>query len=84
MLLRSVYGRMLIIRYTYGAAVPEIDNNHVAQIQFPLLKDKDVQSEINRLALDANAKRTEAYHAEQRAIRITNEEVVHACAISLT
>lgn len=83
-LLRSVYGRMLIIRYTYGAAVPEIDNNHVAQIPFPLLKDKEVQSEINRLALDANAKRTEAYHAEQRAIRITNEEVINACDISLT
>ena len=35
-------------------------------------------TEINRLALEAKAKRTEAYNAEQEAISITNNEVIHA------
>jgi type I restriction enzyme S subunit len=47
-------------------------------VPVPLLKDSSVQAKINSLALEANAKRTEAYHAEQKAIRITNEEVIHA------
>lgn len=71
------YGQELIKRFTYGSAVPEIDDHHVSQVPVPLLKDSSVQAEINRLALEANIKRTEAYHAEQKAIRITNEEVIH-------
>jgi len=35
-------------------------------------------SEFNRLALEANDKRSEAYHLEQEAISITNAEVIHA------
>lgn len=76
--LNTDYGRELITRFTYGAVVDEIDAYHVSQIPIPLLKDVNVQAEINRLALEANAKRTEAYLAEQEAIRITNEEVIHA------
>jgi type I restriction enzyme S subunit len=74
----SDYGCRLIQRFTYGAAVPEIDDHQVSQVPVPLLKDSSVQAKINSLALEANAKRTEAYHAEQKAIRITNEEVIHA------
>jgi len=37
-----------------------------------------VQLEINHLALEANTKRTEAYHVEQQAIYITNEYVINA------
>jgi len=74
----SEYGLHLIQRFTYGSAVPEIDDHHVSQVPVPLLKDSSVQAEINCLALEANAKRTEAYHAEQKAIRITNEEVIQA------
>ncbi|MEJ5329016.1 MAG: restriction endonuclease subunit S [Desulfobaccales bacterium] len=76
--LTSDYGRELITRFTYGAVVHEIDDRHVSQVAVPLLKDKYVQHEINRIALEANEKRTQAYYAEQQAIRITNEEVVHA------
>lgn len=76
--LTSDYGRQLIERFTYGAAVPEIDNQHVAEVPVPLLKSNSVMTEINRLALEANAKRTEAYHVEQKAIRITNEKVIQA------
>jgi len=76
--LATEYGRDLITRFTYGSVVDEIDDRHVSQVPFPLLKDTSIQAEINRLALEANAKRTEAYHAEQKAIRITNDEVIHA------
>jgi len=76
--LATDYGRELITRFTYGSAVGEIDAHHVSQVSFPLLKDTSIQAKINSLALEANAKRTEAYHAEQKAIRITNEEVIHA------
>jgi type I restriction enzyme S subunit len=76
--LNTDYGRELITRFTYGAVVDEIDDHHVSQIPIPLLKDANIQAEINRLALEANVKRTEAYLAEQEAIRITNDEVIHA------
>lgn len=76
--LATDYGRELITRSSYGAVVPEIDRQHVGQVTIPLLKDEGIQKEINRLALEASMKRTEAYHAEQEAIRITNEKVIHA------
>ena len=76
--LATDYGRELITRFTYGAVVDEINDYHVSQVQVPLLKDAEIQAKINRLALEANAKRTEAYHAEQEALRITNEEIIHA------
>lgn len=75
--LATDYGKELITKFTYGSVVDEIDDQHVASIPFPLLKDTDALNEINRLALEANAKRTEAYYAEQEAIRITNEEVIY-------
>ncbi|MFG0328774.1 MAG: restriction endonuclease subunit S [Phycisphaerales bacterium] len=77
-LLATDYGRELITRFSYGSAVGEIDAHHIAQVAVPLLKNQSVQAEINRLALKANAKRTEAYHTEQEAIRVMNEEVIHA------
>lgn len=76
--LNTPYGQELIKRNSYGAVVPHIEDHHICSVPFPLLKDPSIQSEINRLALQANAKRTEAYHAEQKAIRITNEKVIHA------
>lgn len=76
--LATDYGWELITRFTYGAVVDEIDDHQVSQIPIPLLKDATTQAEINRLALEANAKRTEAYRTEQEAIRITNNEVIHA------
>ena len=54
----------------------EIDDNHVRDIPFPLLKDKAAQDKINQMALEANQKRYEAYLAEQEALRIMNDEVI--------
>jgi len=75
--LATEYGRELITRFTYGSVVDEIDNRHVAEVPVALLKDAQTQSKINDLALKANAKRTEAYHTEQQAIKIMNEEVIY-------
>jgi type I restriction enzyme S subunit len=74
--LATEYGRELITRFTYGSVVDEIDDHHVCQVPVPLLKEAPAQAEINRLALEANAKRTEAYRAEQEAIRITRQSVL--------
>lgn len=76
--LSSEYGHQLITRFTYGSVVDEIDDNHVRQIAIPLLKNKDIQKEINDLALTANEKRYEAYKLEQQALEIMNHEVIYA------
>lgn len=76
--LSSDYGYELITRYTYGSVVDEIDDNHVKDIAFPLLKDKDKQAQINALALEANEKRYQAYCLEQEALKIMDEEVIYA------
>jgi Type I restriction modification DNA specificity domain. len=73
--LSSEYGYELITRFTYGAVVDEIDDNHVAQIQIPLLKNKNIQNKINGLVLEANKKRYEAYVLEQKAMHILNDNV---------
>ena len=52
--------------------------NQVRQIVIPLLKKQEVQKEINDLALEANAKRYEAYCLEQQALKIMNEQVIFA------
>lgn len=76
--LASDYGYRLITRHTYGAVIDEIDNTHVSRIPVPLLKNHDVQLQINALALEANEKRYEAYKLEQKALEIMDEEVIYA------
>lgn len=74
----SEYGHTLITRYTYGSVVDEIDDAHVGNIPVPLLKDANVQRDINELALAANQKRYEAYKLEQQALRIMDKDVIFA------
>ncbi len=76
--LSSDYGKKLIDRYTYGAVISHIDDNHVSSIPFPLLKNKDVQCHINDLALEANEKRYMAFKMEQQALQIIDREVIFA------
>lgn len=76
--LSSEYGQQLITRFTYGAVVDEIDDNHVRQIVIPLLKNAKAQKEINDLALQANEKRYKAYLLEQEALKIMDKEVIYA------
>jgi len=74
--LSTPYGYELVHRFTYGAVVDEIDDNHVSQVQIPLLNNKEKQKEINDLVLEANRKRYEAYVLEQQAIRVVEDEVI--------
>jgi type I restriction enzyme, S subunit len=76
--LSSDYGYELINRFTYGAVVDEIDDTHVSNVQIPLLEDANIQKEINRMVLDANDKRFEAYHLEQKAVKIMNDMVIYS------
>ncbi len=74
--LSSPYGYELIKRFTYGSVVDEIDDNHVSQIEIPLVSPEK-QDEINHLALESNNLRYEAYKLEQQALAIVNKEVIH-------
>ena len=76
--LNSEWGTELVRRQTYGSVVDMIDNNSLASVEIPLLKNQDVQSQINHLALKANEKRYEAYLLEQEALKIMDEEVIYA------
>jgi type I restriction enzyme, S subunit len=76
--LNSDYGRILIERFIYGAVIDEIDENHLAKVPIPLIKDKIMMQTINDLALKANELRTEAYYLEQEAIKMVNELVIYS------
>lgn len=76
--LSSDYAYPLISRFTYGAVVDEIDDKQVAQISIPLLNDLSIQKQINKIVLEANKKRTEAFNLEQQALTILNEQVIYA------
>ena len=76
--LSSDCGYNLVSRFTYGSVVDEIDANHVSHIPFPFLKDKDIQTEINSLALEANELRFKAYQLEREAMQKMDDEVIYA------
>ena len=76
--LASEWARELIKRYKYGAVIDEINDEHVASVPFPFLKNKDAQDKINSLALEANSKRYEAYKLEREAMSIMETEIISA------
>ena len=43
-----------------------------------LLRDENIQQEINNKVLTANKKRTEAYDLEQEALTVLDEQVIYA------
>lgn len=67
--LQTSLGQALIKRETYGSVVDMIDDNNVASIPIPLLKDNSMQSRINDLVLQANELRYQAYLKEQEALQ---------------
>tara|TARA_B100001750_G_C15516872_1_gene607948 strand:- start:65 stop:1513 length:1449 start_codon:yes stop_codon:yes gene_type:complete len=75
--LSTDFGQELIKRFTYGAVVDEIDDNHVSQVLIPLLKSKQAQKKINDLVLQANEKRYQAYLLEQKALKELDEKVFY-------
>ena len=76
--LSSDYVYPLITRYIHGAVIDEINDLQVSEITVPLLRNENVQSEINDTVLEANRKRTEAYNLEQEALRVLDEKVIYA------
>lgn len=76
--LNSVYCNRIILSYSYGSVVQHIEKEHILKCPVPLLRDQAIQKKINDLALEANAKRYEAYKLEQQALRIMDEEVIYA------
>ena len=76
--LSSDYAYPLITRYIHGAVIDEINVEQVSEIVVPLLSDKNTQKEISDTILEANRKRTEAYHLEQKALRVLDEKVIYA------
>lgn len=71
--LSTAYASYLILRHSYGAVIDEIDDEHLAEVPIPLLKDKAVQERISDLVLQANELRYEAYLKEQDALRKVEE-----------
>ena len=76
--LQSPFAHSLIEAMSYGSVVPHIEISHIREIPVPILKDNEVQIEINRLALEANSMRYEAYQLEQEAMQVMNDEVLFA------
>ncbi len=76
--LSSDYAYPLITRYTHGAVIDEINDAQVAEIVVPLLRNENTQRAINEKVLEANRKRTEAYHLEQEALTALDEKVIYA------
>ena len=74
--LNSEYGKALIRKETYGAVVDMIDDESLAAVPIPLLKNSVAQDKINALALSANEKRYSAYLLEQDALKIFEKEVL--------
>lgn len=67
--LSSNYASKLVLRYSYGAVIDEIEDAHLAEVPIPLLKDEAIQEHINSLVLQANDLRYEAYLKEQTALQ---------------
>lgn len=76
--LSSECGGILLRRQTYGSVVDMIDNHILEMVEFPILKNQDIQKQINDLALQANEKRYQAYLLEQEALKVLDEEVIYA------
>lgn len=68
----SPYCRPLIDRYIYGSVVDEVDDEQIAQVPIPIIKNKEALHKINDNILKANILRYKAYLKEQEAFKIMN------------
>lgn len=66
--LASDYGHTLLKKFTYGSVVDEIDDKHMANVPFPITKDKSLINNIGNMVLDANKRRNLAWELEKKAI----------------
>lgn len=64
---------VLIKREIYGSVVDMIDDDNVASIPVPLLKNNSAQQQINDWVLEANDLRFQAYQKECEALQLMND-----------
>lgn len=74
--LSSEWAKPLILHYSYGAVIDEIDDIQLASVPVPILPDSTLQTEINNLALRASSLRTQAYDLECAAIQDLERNVL--------
>lgn len=72
--LASAYGQTLIVRYSYGSVIMELDRFMVGEIPVPILPDAK-RDAIAALVLDANHLRDEAWKLEQEALQLLRSEL---------
>lgn len=75
--LLSEYGQTLIKRFSFGSVQDHIDCAQIAQIEIPLLRNIEIQNQINQLAQEANTKRYDAYLLEKKAMKVLYDEVLN-------
>lgn len=68
--LSTSHAHKLLLRTTYGAVVDMIDDNNVATIPIPILKNKFIMQQINDDVLKSNDLRYQAHLKEQEALGI--------------
>ena len=68
----SQYCKPLIERYIYGSVLDEIDDEQIAHIPIPIIRNKEKLKIINDNVLKANKLRYKAYLKEQEAFKIMN------------
>lgn len=71
--LTTELAQILIKREIYGSVVDMIDDANVAHIPIPLLKNEEIQKQINDMVLYANDLRYQAYLKEQKALALMND-----------
>jgi len=74
--LQSPFACSLIEAMSYSSIAPHIEIAHIREISMPILKNSEVQVEINRVTFEANSMRYEAYQLEQEAMQVMNDEVL--------
>lgn len=73
--LSSEWGRTMIERFTYGAVIFHIDDEHLSKVPVPLIEMNQIE-EINNKVLEANRLRTKAFNLEQEALDIFNKQLL--------
>lgn len=65
--LKTPYAEKMLQAYSYGSVVSHIEKIHLGNMIIPLLKDAEIQRQVNDMAITASSKLTEAFHLEQKA-----------------
>jgi type I restriction enzyme, S subunit len=76
-LLSSPHGYRAIVRHAFGTSIPQLDPNHIAQIQVPY-PNPEIRSKIAKPILDAWQLLDEADEEENLAVRKVEQTIENA------